>query len=59
MVQLPCLFDARNAFVNPEIDSLNSIEIFKGLENFDDDARDPSMVLELKMLLHGLRKSAK
>lgn len=52
------LMDATNAFVKSEIDTPNYIEIFKGLENFEDEAGDSSMVLELRKSLYGLRQSA-
>ncbi|EYE90608.1 uncharacterized protein EURHEDRAFT_510308 [Aspergillus ruber CBS 135680] len=52
------VLDASNAFVGSDLDKPNCMEIPEGLQDFDPEAGQGGMVLELMKSLYGLRQSA-
>ena len=52
------LLDASNAFVGSQLDKPNYIEIPEGLEVYEPEVKDGSLVLELQQSLYGLKQSA-
>jgi transposase InsO family protein len=52
------VLDASNAFVGSDLDKPNCMEIPEGLQDFDPEAGQGGMVLELTKSLYGLRQSA-
>ena len=52
------VLDASNAFVGSDLDKPNCMEIPEGLQDFDPNAQDGEMILDLRKSLYGLRQSA-
>lgn len=52
------LIDASNAFVGSTLDKPNYLELFDGVEDYEPEARNGAVVLELLKSLYGLRQSA-